>query len=401
MSRRCSSPCTSLPMIVACFLSALARRHFWDSSLSIARRCWQRGRILADRDLRFCPFAVERFFGSRSRCTCSSFSGAKWNASSAGARSSFSTCCSSWCRRCSWRFGGLWNATGTGWLRHAAFRHLHRLRRDLSQRRTAPADSGEMGRADSGRPLAPWQCSPTTTGRSMVVLWISIATACLFVRLRGVGPELVWWSDLKSRWQPKPKFQVVPRAAPRRAAEPENIHESIDPVLEKISKQGINSLTASERRALDRAGARSSGAEIASSRIRSRRREITLDVYSTVASQAYTSTRPGALRHGVVRRTPPQSSPPEALLVSPYPSPREPPRRRRPGNRSPSVLGRRKGKSNAPALSPGRSECPAALRPIPRAMRSTRSVRACGKATPSPVFVELLPSRSMTASANL
>ncbi|MEY2574697.1 MAG: hypothetical protein QOF80_184, partial [Verrucomicrobiota bacterium] len=30
----------------------------------------------------------------------------------------------------------------------------------------------------------------------------------------------------------------------------------IDPVLEKISKHGINSLTASERRALDRARAR-------------------------------------------------------------------------------------------------------------------------------------------------
>ena len=45
-------------------------------------------------------------------------------------------------------------------------------------------------------------------------------------------------------------------AAPRRVVEPENVHESIDPVLEKISKQGINSLTASERRALDRARTR-------------------------------------------------------------------------------------------------------------------------------------------------
>ena len=91
---------------------------------------------------------------------------------------------------------------------------------------------------------------------AMTVLWVSVATAFFFIRLRGVGPELVWWSDLKSRWQPKPKFQVVPRAAPRRVVEPENVHESIDPVLEKISKQGINSLTASERRALDRARTR-------------------------------------------------------------------------------------------------------------------------------------------------
>ncbi len=90
----------------------------------------------------------------------------------------------------------------------------------------------------------------------MAVLWVSVATAFFFVRLRGVGPELVWWSNLKSRWAPKPRFQVVPRTAPRRVVEPENVHDSIDPVLEKISKQGINSLTASERRALDRARTR-------------------------------------------------------------------------------------------------------------------------------------------------
>jgi hypothetical protein len=65
---------------------------------------------------------------------------------------------------------------------------------------------------------------------------------------------LEWWSDFKSRLRPKPKFHIVQRETPRRSGvEPENIHESIDPVLEKISKHGINSLTASERRALDRA----------------------------------------------------------------------------------------------------------------------------------------------------
>jgi membrane associated rhomboid family serine protease len=91
---------------------------------------------------------------------------------------------------------------------------------------------------------------------AMAVLWVSIAVAFFFIWMRGVGPELEWWGNLKSRWQPKPKFHVVPRSSPRRVVEPENVHESIDPVLEKISRQGINSLTASERKALDRARAR-------------------------------------------------------------------------------------------------------------------------------------------------
>jgi membrane associated rhomboid family serine protease len=88
---------------------------------------------------------------------------------------------------------------------------------------------------------------------SLIVLCATIITAVGFIRLRGAGPELEWWNHVKTRWQPKPKFHVVPRTTPRRTVEPENIHESIDPVLEKISKYGINSLTASERRALDRA----------------------------------------------------------------------------------------------------------------------------------------------------
>jgi membrane associated rhomboid family serine protease len=88
---------------------------------------------------------------------------------------------------------------------------------------------------------------------SMLVLIATIVTAVGFVRMRGAGAEFDWWTSLKSRLRPKPKFHVVTRDIPRRSAEPENVHESIDPVLEKISKHGINSLTASERRALDRA----------------------------------------------------------------------------------------------------------------------------------------------------
>ena len=88
--------------------------------------------------------------------------------------------------------------------------------------------------------------------QTLVVLWTSVGAAFLFIELRGAGPELVWWSDLKARFGPKPKFHVVPKARPRRIAESDNVYASIDSILDKISKFGIGSLTASERRQLDR-----------------------------------------------------------------------------------------------------------------------------------------------------
>lgn len=86
----------------------------------------------------------------------------------------------------------------------------------------------------------------------LAVLLTSIAVGFCFVRLRGVGPELVWWENLKTRLQPKPKFKVVPKpVVPRR--DDDDISESVDPILDKIARSGIGSLTASERRILDRA----------------------------------------------------------------------------------------------------------------------------------------------------
>jgi membrane associated rhomboid family serine protease len=87
---------------------------------------------------------------------------------------------------------------------------------------------------------------------TLVVLWTSIGAAFLFIELRGAGPELVWWNSLKERISPKPKFQVVQKARPRRVAESDDVYASIDPILDKISKSGIGSLTANERRQLDR-----------------------------------------------------------------------------------------------------------------------------------------------------
>jgi hypothetical protein len=89
----------------------------------------------------------------------------------------------------------------------------------------------------------------------LMVLWTSIGVAFLFVELNGAGPELAWWNTFKARFASKPKYHVLPKPRARTVgsrSDPEDVYTSIDPILDKISKFGIGSLTASERRQLDR-----------------------------------------------------------------------------------------------------------------------------------------------------
>ena len=89
----------------------------------------------------------------------------------------------------------------------------------------------------------------------LVVVWTSIGAAFLFIELSGAGPELAWWNAVKEGIRPRPKYHVVPKTRPRSSSgrtESEDVYSSIDPILDKISKFGIGSLTPSERRQLDR-----------------------------------------------------------------------------------------------------------------------------------------------------
>ncbi len=89
----------------------------------------------------------------------------------------------------------------------------------------------------------------------LVVVWTSIGAAFLFVELNGAGPELAWWNAVKERFAPRPKYHVLPKPRPRAGngrTEPDDVCGSIDPILDKISKFGIGSLTASERQQLNR-----------------------------------------------------------------------------------------------------------------------------------------------------
>ena len=91
----------------------------------------------------------------------------------------------------------------------------------------------------------------------LAVLWFSIAAAFCFVEFRGAGPQLNWLSNFRNVTRRKPRLYVVQKSAStRRVIDPEDVYASVDPILDKIAKSGIGSLTAGERRALDRARAR-------------------------------------------------------------------------------------------------------------------------------------------------
>ena len=99
------------------------------------------------------------------------------------------------------------------------------------------------------------KCVAHHAWQRLVVLWTSIGAAFLFVEFNGAGPELAWWNALKARFAPRPKYHVLPKPRPRAGngrTEPDDVYASIDPILDKISKFGIGSLTASERRQLNR-----------------------------------------------------------------------------------------------------------------------------------------------------
>ena len=107
--------------------------------------------------------------------------------------------------------------------------------------------------AFAGLLLGSMQQLPEHRWGNLSVLWIMAGASFGFIRIiqeRVLLPS--WMTEMK--WlRRKPKFHVVPNTVPRRMIDPEDIDSVIDPLLEKISKHGINSLTASERRALDHA----------------------------------------------------------------------------------------------------------------------------------------------------
>lgn len=85
----------------------------------------------------------------------------------------------------------------------------------------------------------------------LTILWGMCLVAFGFIR-QIQGHVSVAWPKLNPFRRRKPRLHVVQRSSSR-VVEPDDVYSSIDPILDKISKSGIGSLTDGERRQLDRA----------------------------------------------------------------------------------------------------------------------------------------------------
>ena len=107
--------------------------------------------------------------------------------------------------------------------------------------------------AFAGLVLASMQSLPRHDWGHLSVLWGTCLTAFCYVRfVQGRPPIQLHWQKFRP-FRRQPKLHIVQKSTSRRVVEPDDVYASVDPILDKISKSGIGSLTDAERRQLDRA----------------------------------------------------------------------------------------------------------------------------------------------------
>jgi hypothetical protein len=107
--------------------------------------------------------------------------------------------------------------------------------------------------AFAGLVLASMQYLPGHEWGNLSVLWVMCLAAFLYIRfVQGRIPIKVEVARLNP-FRRRPRLTVVQKSSARRVVEPEDVYESIDPILDKISRAGMGSLTETERKILDRA----------------------------------------------------------------------------------------------------------------------------------------------------
>ena len=91
------------------------------------------------------------------------------------------------------------------------------------------------------------------------MLWVMCLAAFLYIRLvQGRIPIKLDVARLNP-FRRRPRLTVVQKPTARRVVEPDDVIDSVDPILDKISKSGIGSLSETERKILDRARNRLQG----------------------------------------------------------------------------------------------------------------------------------------------
>ena len=86
-----------------------------------------------------------------------------------------------------------------------------------------------------------------------MVVWTSIGAAFLFIEMHGAGPELAWWDALKTRFSPQAEVSCcAQKCVPIVRSKRMTLRSRSIPYWTRFPSSGIGSLTASERRQLDR-----------------------------------------------------------------------------------------------------------------------------------------------------
>jgi hypothetical protein len=107
--------------------------------------------------------------------------------------------------------------------------------------------------AFAGIVLGTMQDLPHHLWGNLSVLWVICLAAFLYIRfIQGRIPIKVDVARLNP-FRRRPRLTIVQKPSARRVVEPDDVIASVDPILDKISKSGMGSLTETERKILDRA----------------------------------------------------------------------------------------------------------------------------------------------------
>ncbi len=88
----------------------------------------------------------------------------------------------------------------------------------------------------------------------LIMLWWGLAVVAIWLKFEGLASlETPSVSGFLKRKHSEGKLKVVREEKPKPKVEEPGVHDSIDPILEKIARQGIGSLSRAEREKLERA----------------------------------------------------------------------------------------------------------------------------------------------------